>query len=117
MVGRLIAHRLLAVALCLLCVGAPPPASAADGTTASGIGARPCRAFSDALERDSAIALDAYVSWSQGFIAGFNWSNARQVKVEVDAAGIINWLGQYCATNPQARVFTGVQELIRLNAR
>jgi hypothetical protein len=116
MVGRLKATRVLGVALVLALLGAPS-ARAGERATASGIGARPCHAFTDALQRDSTTALDAYVSWSQGFIAGFNWANARQANVDVDAAGIINWLGQFCATNPHARVFAAVQELIRRNAR
>lgn len=93
------------------------PTAQADGATASGVGARRCSAFGAALERDSAAALDAYVSWSQGFIAGFNWSNVRQRNVSIDAAAIINWLGQYCAARPTALVFDAVQELIRRNAR
>ncbi len=84
---------------------------------ASGIGARDCTAFNAALEKDSALAIDAYVAWSQGFISAFNWANVKQLTVRIDAAGVLNWLGQYCAANPRTRVFQAVQEIIRLNAR
>ena len=85
--------------------------------SAVGVGGRDCPAFTFALESDSEAALDAYVSWSQGFISGFNWSNAHGRNVHVDPAAIINWLGQFCAANPDSAVFAAVQELVHLNAR
>lgn len=89
----------------------------ATAQTVSGIGARECSAFTFALERDSDAALDSYVAWAQGFISAFNWANARRHDVRIDAAGIINALGTYCAANPGAGVYTALQELIRLNSR
>lgn len=115
MVGRLSAHRAALLLLFILLLAVAPPTPAAP-PTASGIGARDCSAFSFALERDSEAALDAYVSWAQGFIAGFNWANVRQRNVEVDAAGLINWLGQYCGAHPASGVYAAIQELIRLEA-
>ncbi|MEQ8661207.1 MAG: hypothetical protein RLW62_10350 [Gammaproteobacteria bacterium] len=92
-------------------------ATAADELLASGIGTRDCRAFNAALAEDSALAIDAYVAWSQGFISAFNWANVRQRNVRIDAAAVLNWLGQYCAANPRAHVYQAVQEIVRLNAR
>jgi len=105
-----------ALSLALLLVALARPASA-DEPIASGIGARDCSAFNAALEKDSELAIDAYVAWSQGFISAFNWANVKQLTVRIDAAGVLNWLGQYCAANPRTRVFQAVQEIIRLNAR
>jgi hypothetical protein len=105
-----------ALAMTLLLAACACPASANE-TIASGIGARDCVAFNAALEKDSELAIDAYVAWSQGFISAFNWANVKQLTVRIDAAGVLSWLGQYCAANPRARVFRAVQEIIRLNAR
>lgn len=92
-------------------------AGTADAQSAVGVGGRNCPAFTFALESDSEAALDAYVSWSQGFISGFNWANPQHRNVHVDPPAIINWLGQYCAANPGSAVFSAVQELVHLNAR
>ena len=89
----------------------------AGAQTVSGVGARDCRAFSAALELDSELALDSYVAWSQGYISAFNWTNPRASNIRIDAAALLNWLGPWCAANPQHGVYTAVQELIRLNAR
>jgi hypothetical protein len=83
----------------------------------SGVGARPCRAFNLALAKDSDAALDAFVSWAQGFISAFNWSNVREIDVGVDASGIIQWLADYCAKAPEVRVHTALEHLIARNAR
>ena len=104
------------LATVLLLAAFTQPVSA-DATIASGIGARDCMAFNAALEKESELAIDAYVAWSQGFISAFNWANVKQLSVRIDAAGVLNWLGQYCAANPRVRVFQAVQEIIRLNAR
>ncbi|MEQ8233125.1 MAG: hypothetical protein RLW61_16240 [Gammaproteobacteria bacterium] len=104
-------------ALALLLTTSLSTACGADDRLASGIGTRECRAFNAALEQDSDLAIDAYVAWSQGFISAFNWANVKQLGVRIDAAGVLNWLGQYCAANPRARVFQAVQEIVRLNAR
>ena len=85
--------------------------------TMSGVGAHRCKAFSYAASKDSKVAIDAYVAWSQGFISAFNWANVRQQDVQIDAPGIIDYLAQYCSGNPETRIYTAVQELIRLNAR
>ena len=112
--SRRSARRALATVLLLAAFAQP---ASADETIASGIGARDCTAFNAALEKESELAIDAYVAWSQGFISAFNWANVKQLSVRIDAAGVLNWLGQYCAANPRARVFQAVQEIIRLNAR
>lgn len=85
--------------------------------TAAGVGTRPCSAFHFALEKQSNEALDAYVSWSQGFISGFNWADVRQRDLRVDPAGIINWLGSFCAANPDLRIYDAIQQLIQIEAR
>lgn len=89
----------------------------ASAQTVSGVGARDCHAFSAALELDSELALDSYVAWSQGYISAFNWTNPRASNIRIDAAALLNWLGPWCAANPQHGVYAAVQELIRLNAR
>lgn len=98
----------------LLAVSGGQPACA---QTAAGSGARACSAFSTALAQDENAAIDSYVAWSQGFISGFNWSNARERNVHIDAAGIITWLGAFCTANPQHRIYNALQALIQLEAR
>ncbi len=85
--------------------------------TVSGVGARDCSAFLFALEKESDLALDSYVAWSQGYISAFNWSNVRSLDMRIDATALLHWLGQYCRANPQRSVYAAVQELIRINAR
>lgn len=92
-------------------------ANACPAQTISGAGARDCRAFAFALDKESSAALDSYVAWSQGFISAFNWSNVRQHDVRIDASALLHWLGQYCRANPDQSVYVAVQELIKLNAR
>lgn len=85
--------------------------------TASGVGARKCSAFSVAVEKDSSEALNAYVSWAQGFISGYNWANNQRDDIRIDPAAMINALSQLCAANPTARIHTAVGKLIELNRR
>jgi len=87
-------------------------APGANAQSISGVGARPCRAFNLALAQDSDAALDAYVSWAQGFISAFNWSNVRAIDVSVDAGGIIQWLADYCGRAPEVRVHTALEHLV-----
>ena len=101
----------------MVLIGAFFVAAVLSAQTVSGVGARDCRAFGVALEKDSEQALDSYVAWSQGYISAFNWTNPRQSDIRVDAAAVINWLGTWCAANPERGVYDAVQELIRLNAR
>lgn len=85
--------------------------------TAAGIGTRPCSAFRVAVEEQTNAALDAYVSWTQGFISGFNWADVRQRDLRVEPVDIINWLGSFCAANPDRRIYDAIQQLIQLEAR
>lgn len=85
--------------------------------TIAGVGGQECSAFTFALGRDSNVAIDAYVAWSQGFISAFNWSNVRQLDLQIDAPAIIHWLAEYCGANPTAPVYRAVQRLIEVNAR
>lgn len=98
----------------MLLVAAIAGGQAANAQTAAGVGARSCDAFSRALGQDENVAIDSYVAWSQGFISGFNWANVRERNVQIDAAGIINWLGAFCAANPTHRIYSAIQELIQL---
>ena len=101
----------------LLLVGLLLLQHVAPAQTVSGVGARRCEAFLVATGKNSDEALDAYVSWSQGFISGFNWSNVRQRDLRIDAAAILVSLGEYCSANPGGTVFEAVQFLIGRNAR
>lgn len=101
---------LLAASLILAC-------AVSSAQTISGVGGRDCQAFNVALAKDSQVALDSYVAWSQGFISGFNWSNPQQFDIRIDAAAIISWLGPYCEGHPEDRIYLALQQLIHLNAR
>jgi len=112
-----VSRRTLLHASLLMALLAPSGWQAASAQTAAGTGARPCSAFNAALALDENAAIDAYVAWSQGFISGFNWSNAHERNVRIDASGIITWLGAFCTANPQHRIYNALQELIQLEAR
>ena len=100
------------VALLLAC-----GAAAANAQTISGAGTRPCSAFNTAATQASSVALDGFVSWSQGFISAFNWANVRQQDMRIDPAALTAWLAEFCAADPSQPVYRGVQELIARNAR
>lgn len=89
----------------------------AAGQTVSGVGARECSAFTFAVGKGSSDALDAYVSWTQGFISAFNWTDPRRRDLAIDAAGIIHWLAGYCRTRPGAPFHAAVRELVAVHAR
>lgn len=105
------------VAALLLAIAATTLAPTASTQTMSGIGSRPCTAVTAAGEQDSGAALDAIVSWAQGFISGFNWANVRQSDVRLDGAAVVLALGDYCARNPREPIYRGLQAIIARNAR
>ena len=111
MAGRL--KRLCTPLAAALLLGATSSAA----QTVSGVGARDCSAWNFALDKESDVAIDAYVAWSQGFVSAFNWANAAGHAVRIDGPGIINFLAEYCQANPHAPVHEAVRELVRVNAR
>jgi len=85
--------------------------------TISGMGTRTCGALLEAAERDSKAAIDGYLSWAQGFISGYNWSNPGSREVRLDHAGLFHWLLQYCTSNEQEKYYQAVQSAINVHAR
>ena len=85
--------------------------------TVSGAGTKSCRGFLQAAEMESTAAIDSYISWSQGFVSGYNWANPGRQEVRLDHAGLLHWLLQYCNANPTDKFFQAVQAAIQLHAR
>ena len=101
---------------CLLALGIVS-VPAALSQTVSGAGTKNCRAFLQAAEMESKEAIDSYVSWSQGFVSGYNWANPARQEVRLDHAGLMHWLLQYCEANPNEKFYQAVQSAIALHAR
>ena len=59
-------------------------AASASGQTMSGNGAKQCADFMQAVQLNSESAINGYISWAQGFISGFNWSNVQGRDVVID---------------------------------
>ena len=91
-------------------------ASAAEGQTISGTGTRTCTAFNLAIEQDSNTAIDSFLSWTQGFISGFNASNRHSVDIAIDHAGLFHWLAAYCTASPGVPIYEAVQEMIGIHS-
>ena len=85
--------------------------------TISGAGTRDCSGLLTAAELESAEGVDAYLSWGQGFISGFNWSNTAGVEVRIDHAGLLHWLLAYCTSNPGTPFYEAMQEAVNRHAR
>lgn len=82
--------------------------------TISGAGTRDCRAFNVAVERESATAIDSYVSWAQGFVSGVNAANNQGINVSIDHAGLFLWIARYCAAHRDAALYAALAELVGL---
>ncbi|MGR8948360.1 MAG: hypothetical protein ACU84Q_09955 [Gammaproteobacteria bacterium] len=101
---------------CILFVGLAN-VSLTHAQTVSGAGTKNCRAFLQAAEMESKEAIDSYLSWSQGFVSGYNWANPARREVRLDHAGLMHWLLQYCTANPNEKFYQAVQSAIGLHAR
>ena len=86
----------------------------AQGQTISGIGTRDCKAFLFALEKQSEEAIDAYLSWSQGFISGANVVSEGALDVQIDHGGLLHALANSCRARPKQRIYEAIQELTDL---
>ena len=86
----------------------------ADAQTISGSGTRDCRAFNLAVERESAAAIDSYVSWAQGFVSGVNAANRQGINISIDHAGLFHWMVRYCTTHHDAALYAALAELVGL---
>ncbi len=90
---------------------------ASEAQTISGSGTRDCSALNFAIDQDSDVALDSYLSWVQGYISGFNATNHRNIDIAIDHAGLFHWLANYCRANPRTPLHQAVREMIGIHAR
>ena len=86
-------------------------------TTMSGAGAKTCSAFMEGVKLKSDVAINGYISWAQGFISGFNWSNVNGRNVAVDSGSLTYWLVDYCGANPSTPIYDAMQRFIGQNAQ
>ena len=85
--------------------------------TATGVGAKTCADYMQAVRLKSDTAINGYISWAQGFITGYNWSNAQGQNVAVDVGGLGYWLTNRCGGHGDLPFYQAVQELIAQQAR
>jgi hypothetical protein len=97
-------------------IGAFMLSSATVGQTISGTGTRDCSAFNAAIEQDSNVAIDSFLSWAQGFISGFNAGNRRGADIAIDHAGLFHWLASYCRTNPETPFYQAIQQMVGMHS-
>jgi len=102
-------YLLLAVSL-----GLSPLAGAA---TISGAGGKTCGAFMEGVKLKSDVAINGFISWAQGFISGFNWSNVKGRNVLVDPGALSYWLIDYCGANPSTPFYDAMQRFIGENTQ
>ena len=98
----------------LVCVTLLGVHNDAGAQTISGSGTRDCRAFNFAVERESAAAIDSYVSWAQGFVSGVNAANRQGINLSIDHAGLFHWLARYCTAHRDAALYAALAELVGL---
>ena len=92
-------------------------APVAGATTISGAGGKLCGAFMEGVKLKSDVAINGYISWAQGFISGFNWSNVKGKNVAVDHGALTYWLMDYCGANPKTPFYDAMQQFIGENAQ
>jgi hypothetical protein len=85
--------------------------------TIAGIGTRRCADYLAAVDKHQKPAIDAYISWAQGFISAHNWLDAQGRDVSIDPDGLTYWLVDYCGTERSATFYGAVQALIGRHAR
>lgn len=84
--------------------------------TVHGIGSRDCEAFMRAVEIQSNEAIDAYISWAQGYLSGFNATNDRRADIRIDHGSLTYWLIGHCGGSRQTKFFEAVQTLVSQQA-
>ena len=85
--------------------------------TISGSGAKHCADYMQAVELNSAVARNGFISWAQGYISGFNATNVKRSDVAIDPAGLQYWLSNFCSANPEVSYYEAVLQLISQNAK
>lgn len=85
--------------------------------TMSGAGGKQCGDFMQAVELNSETAINGYISWAQGFVSGFNWSNVKGADVLIDHGSLSYWLIDYCGGHRDVSFYQAVQALIGHQAR
>ena len=97
-------------------IGAFMLSSATVSQTISGTGTRDCNAFNAAIEQNSNVAMDSFLSWAQGFISGFNADNRRGTDIAIDHAGLFHWLASYCRANPETPFYQAIQQMVGVHS-
>jgi len=66
--------------------------------TVTGNGAQSCGNFIGYINTDDKAGVDGFISWAQGFIAGVNWLDGRDI--HIDAGGLTYALVNECGNTP-----------------
>lgn len=121
--------RFVFFALCMLVLGmggpmgAPAPASAAEGVgripTELGPGVKSCVRWMEERQIDGAAAWQ-YQQWLLGYVSAYNrWIvTGKDVTAGQTATGLFNWIDGYCRENPMTTFANATDALIEhLNTR
>lgn len=101
------------ILLCLTMMGTVP----SHGATVSGLGGHSCDAFMRRVEDQNEAAIDGYVSWAQGFISGYNWTNNANKDIKIGHGGLIIWVIDYCGTNPDKKYYEAIQIFVERHSK
>ena len=81
--------------------------------TISGVGTKECGVYIQAVKLKSDVAINGFVSWAQGYLSGFNATNADGRDVVIDPAGLNYWLTNYCSAHQNEAFYLAMQQLIK----
>lgn len=85
--------------------------STSSAQTISGIGAKECGVYMQAVKLKSDVAINGFVSWAQGYLSGFNATNPDGRDAAIDPAGLSYWLTNYCSVHQNEAFYLAVQQL------
>ncbi|MCI0401272.1 MAG: hypothetical protein L0Z68_08240 [Gammaproteobacteria bacterium] len=69
------------------------------------------------LESQNEAAIDGCVSWAQGYISGFNYTDNEKKGIIIEYGALIIWLIDYSGANPTKYYYEALQEVIDQHAR
>jgi hypothetical protein len=62
--------------------------------------------------RDYYSKSTTYLEWLLGFVTGYNMARDPQHQFQFDAAGVDNYVRNWCTQNPTSNIFTAVSQFL-----
>ena len=90
--------------------------SATEAKTSIGLGASECKYFNDADASSRWQSLHGYYMWVFGYLSGANNRSDKDDFLDLlhMDMSVMEWLTQYCQTNPSATLQTAADKLLVL---